>query len=129
MVSAAHRASLQTHGGSGPTLIGRGAFVCAVVLASDVQEYRLTQGKLFLLPFFLQFLELDQEEEFSEVLVWGLPRWLSGKESACQCRRCKFDPWVGKGTAAHSSILAWSMPRKEEPGGLQSMGLQVRHSD
>ena len=28
-----------------------------------------------------------------------LPRWLSGKESACQCRRHKslgFDPWVGK---------------------------------
>ena len=26
-------------------------------------------------------------------------RWLSGKESACQCRRCKrpgFNPWVGK---------------------------------
>jgi len=22
--------------------------------------------------------------------------WLSGKESACQCRRCGFDPWVGK---------------------------------
>ena len=26
----------------------------------------------------------------------GLPWWLSGKESACQCRRHKFDPWVGK---------------------------------
>ena len=26
----------------------------------------------------------------------GLPRWHSGKESTCQCRRCKFDPWVGK---------------------------------
>ena len=26
----------------------------------------------------------------------GLPRWLSGKESACQWRRCRFDPWVGK---------------------------------
>ena len=29
----------------------------------------------------------------------GLPRWCSGKESTCQCRRCKrhrFDPWVGK---------------------------------
>ena len=26
----------------------------------------------------------------------GLPWWLSGKESACQCRRCGFDPWVGK---------------------------------
>ena len=26
----------------------------------------------------------------------GLPRWLSGRESTCQCRRCEFDPWVGK---------------------------------
>ena len=25
----------------------------------------------------------------------GLPRWLSGKESTCQCRRCRFDLWVG----------------------------------
>ena len=32
-------------------------------------------------------------------LCYSLPRWLSGKESACQCRRCKicgFDPWVKK---------------------------------
>ena len=27
-----------------------------------------------------------------EVLPW----WLSGKESACQCGRPKFNPWVGK---------------------------------
>ena len=29
----------------------------------------------------------------------GLPLWLSGKESACQCRRCKrhrFDSWLGR---------------------------------
>ena len=26
--------------------------------------------------------------------------------------------------ATHSSILAWEIPRIEEPGGLQSMGLQ-----
>ena len=26
--------------------------------------------------------------------------------------------------ATHSSILAWRIPRTEEPGGLQSMGLQ-----
>ena len=26
----------------------------------------------------------------------GLPRWLSGKESACQCRRGGFNPGVGK---------------------------------
>ena len=27
---------------------------------------------------------------------WVLPRGLSGKESACQCRRHGFDFWVGK---------------------------------
>ena len=26
----------------------------------------------------------------------GLPRWLSGKESACQSRRWGFNPWVRK---------------------------------
>ena len=26
----------------------------------------------------------------------GLPSWLSGKESACQCRRHGFHPWVRK---------------------------------
>ena len=26
--------------------------------------------------------------------------------------------------ATHFSILAWEIPRTEEPGGLQSMGLQ-----
>ena len=29
----------------------------------------------------------------------GLPRWFSGKESTCQCRRCRrrvFNPWVRK---------------------------------
>ena len=35
------------------------------------------------------------------VLIWeygeeGLPWWLSDKEYSCQCRRCGFDPWVGK---------------------------------
>ena len=37
--------------------------------------------------FYLQDLYINQR----------LPRWLSGKESTCQCRRCKkhgFDPWV-----------------------------------
>ena len=28
-----------------------------------------------------------------------------------------------KEMAAHSSILAWEIPRTEKPGGLQSMGL------
>ena len=29
-----------------------------------------------------------------------------------------------KGTATHSSVLAWIMPWTEEPGGLKSMGSQ-----
>ena len=30
----------------------------------------------------------------------------------------------GKEMATHSSLLAWEIPWTEEPGGLQSMGLQ-----
>ena len=33
------------------------------------------------------------------LIALGLPRWCSGKKSACQCRRCKrhgFNPWIGK---------------------------------
>ena len=33
------------------------------------------------------------------------------------------DP-LEKEMATHSSILAWEIPWTEEPGGLQSMGLQ-----
>ena len=37
------------------------------------------------------------------------------------------DP-LEEGKATHSSILAWRIPGTEEPGRLQSMGLQrVRH--
>ena len=59
-----------------------------------------------------------------------LPRWLSGKESACQCRRykrCGFDLWVRKipwRRKWQSSILAWKIPWTEEPGRLQSTGSQ-----
>ena len=34
------------------------------------------------------------------------------------------DP-LEEGTATHSSILAWRISWTEEPGGLQSMGLQI----
>ena len=33
------------------------------------------------------------------------------------------DP-LEEGMATHSSILAWRIPRTEEPGGLQSVGSQ-----
>ena len=59
----------------------------------------------------------------------GIPRWCSGKESACQCRkhkRLRFHPWVVKvsledGMVTHSSIPAQKSPCTD---GLQSMGSQ-----
>ena len=62
----------------------------------------------------------------------GFPGGASGKEPACQCRRHKEmqvqslgqeDP-LEEGMTTYSSILAWRIPWAEEPGGLQSMGLQ-----
>ena len=37
------------------------------------------------------------------------------------------DP-LEKEMATHSSILAWEIPQREEPGGLQSMGSQKRRT-
>jgi len=72
--------------------------------------------------------------------IWGnpgLPRWLRGKESACQCR--SHNPWVGK--------IAWSrkwqlnpvfLPGESHgqrslagysPGGRQELDMTVRHTD
>ena len=56
----------------------------------------------------------------------------SGKEPACPPRRyggCGFHPCVSKipleeGMATYSTILAWRIPWTEDPGGLQSIGLQ-----
>ena len=58
-----------------------------------------------------------------------MPGGSDGKESAVQ------ETWVQslgqedpleKSMAIHSSILAWRIPRTEEPGGLQSIGSQSR---
>ena len=59
----------------------------------------------------------------------GLPCWLSGKEFTCQAGDVGSIPRSGrflvKEMATHSSILAWEIPWTEEPGRLQSMGLQT----
>ena len=41
--------------------------------------------------------ESDVTERLSlHMMLHGLPRWLSGKESTCQCRRLQFNSWVRK---------------------------------
>ena len=45
---------------------------------------------------------ITEREMRRKKIIWRLnnmllfPRWFSVKESACQCKRCRFDPLVGK---------------------------------
>ena len=61
--------------------------------------------------------------------IWGLPLVAQRVKHlpAMQDSRVQFvgreDPWRRK-WQPHSSVLAWRIPRMEEPGGLQPMGLQ-----
>ena len=64
----------------------------------------------------------------------GFPDGSAGKESTCSAGDTRdmgsiqTDP-LEKEIATHSSILAWEIPRTEEPGRLQFIGLQrVRHA-
>ena len=64
--------------------------------------------------------QLREEKDFS-----GGSR---GKESACDAGDSGSIPsredLLEKEMAAHSSVFAWEIPWTEEPGGLQSTGLQ-----
>ena len=67
--------------------------------------------------------------KFSHGWAVGFPA--NTGESACQCRRLRFDSWVRKipwkkkwQPTPVSSILAWDIPWMEETGRLQSMGSQ-----
>ena len=61
----------------------------------------------------------------------GFPEGSSGKESACNARVSEDAGLIprsgrppGWGRVTHSSILAWEIPWREEPSGLQCKGLQ-----
>ena len=46
-----------------------------------------------------------------------------------QVRPMGWEDPLEKEMATHSSILAWKIPRTEEPGGLQLMGWQIVGQD
>ena len=58
----------------------------------------------------------------------SFPGGSDGKASACNAGDLGSVPGSGRSpgeeNGSHSSILAWKIPWTEEPGGLQSMGLQ-----
>ena len=72
---------------------------------------------------------VDQSVKFN----WTHPGGLDGKKNLpavweTQVWSLGWEDPVEKDMATHTSILAWRMPWTEEPGRLQSMGLQrVRH--
>ena len=69
-------------------------------------------------------------ENYKEPLCYslGFSGGSDGKESACSAGDLGSIPRSGRcpgeGNGNHSSILAWRIPWTEEPGELQSMGLQ-----
>ena len=72
----------------------------------------------------------------THMMSLGFSSGTSGKEPACQRRTRETQVWslgqedpLEEGMATHSSILAWRIPWKEEPGGLQSVGLQRVRND
>ena len=67
------------------------------------------------------FLILKKNVIWLHQVLVGLPRW-------CWRWRTGWEDPLEKEMATCSSILAWEIPWTEEPGGLQSIGLQrVRH--
>ena len=69
-----------------------------------------------------------------DTVLLGLPGGSAVKNlPAVQETRVQSLGWedpLETGMAAHSSILAWRIPGTEEPGGLQSTGLQrVGHTE
>ena len=65
------------------------------------------------------------QQQFLELSLFWCPRdggVSEGKESACNAGDLGLIPGLGRsleeGMATHSSILAWRIPRMEEPGGL-----------
>ena len=82
-------------------------------------------------PFWCWAQVMHRKQNAQGLCSHGLPRWLSGKKSSCQCRRHGrhgFDPWVGKIPGGGNSNPLWysclEIPWTEECGGLQSLGSQ-----
>ena len=75
------------------------------------------------------FSEVSQTEKHKYhtiALIW-LPRWLSGKEFACQCWRPRFDPCIGKILWFGASLVAQSV--KYLPAMQETQALSLGRED
>ena len=99
------------------------------ICISGIRKWR-SGSYVFLLVSFLSLIEQPSHP-------FGFPSSTSGKEFACQCRRPQiltrvqsqgWEDALEEGMATSSSIFAWRIPWTEEPTGLQSKVLRVRHN-
>ena len=58
--------------------------------------YATTKNKIMKTAVKCFFLILENIYTAPSTQKPRLPWWLSGKESTCRCRRCRFDSWAGK---------------------------------
>ena len=68
-----------------------------------------------------------QKKKKKQLIYLGFPDGSDVKESAYNAEEPGLIPGYSleKGMATHSNILAWRIPWTEEPGRLQSTGLQI----
>ena len=106
-VLESHCLSLELSSASSMTLtfLCLNFFICKMGIGTYLPLWAVGKRKLAHIHLSLQqYLEHNEPTIkishkyylLSEVLLSGLPRWLSGKEPACQCRRLEFYPWVRK---------------------------------
>ena len=113
-------------------------------------KYQFILGPILVISFILGTYEILYHT-YHLCLIWNinknLPQWLSGEESSFSAgdagdrgsldlTHVAQETWVQslgqedpleEEMATHSNILAWRIPWTEEPGGLQSTGLQLSH--
>ena len=93
-------------------------FYYSIIFAGNV-NLSLGEVAFITFPIFPPDIMLDLTHSL------GFPGGSDGKESACNAGDPCSIPGLGispgGGSATHSSILAWRIPRAEEPGRLQSM--------
>ena len=92
-------------------------------------QYQNSKGQLILLKYLI--ISLDSHQIFRALwLTLGFSRGSVVKnlpanaEDTGEVSSLGWQDPLEEEMAAHSRILAWRIPWTEEPGGLQSMGLQ-----
>ena len=103
-----------------------GIFITALPALSKNLKQLECLSKVCYLGSMKYYAYAKKNSRFLSTYIWfGLPWWLSGKESTFQCRM-----WIWslgqdaleKEMVNHSSLLAWENPWTEEPGHTEGWG-------